>query len=356
MNRYIPQLDGIRCLAVALVMFGHWTEHVPQLARLDYVLASSGVNLFFVLSGFLITGILLEAKSKAVEKGHAIRQFYIRRFLRIFPLYYGVLFVAVLAHAPGAREYFFSLVTYTANYPIAFRHGNYGYMTHLWSLAVEEQFYLIFPFVVLFVRKKYLKHIFILAIAAAIIFRALCFLMIDNETAGWMAYSFMPGCLDCLGLGALLAYYFRYDPRRIRMIISNKIFIFSAVVIWITACIIGTQYKIVDAVGTRFFFALVCFWIIAKVSSPGFSGIAEQILSGRVFAFVGKISYGIYVYHHFMPWIFERLHIHGASYLYLPTTILIAYLSWQFFERPINDLKNKFTYEDTLQHRREITA
>ncbi len=140
---YMKQLDGLRFLAVSAVMFGHWTLTIPALKTFDLYSATFGVNLFFVLSGFLIAQILL--KNKQQEKPAAIlRTFYIRRFLRIFPLYYAVVFVGILINLPGARAYFLSLVTYTANYPFGIS-TNLGYLSHLWSLCVEEQFYIFSP-------------------------------------------------------------------------------------------------------------------------------------------------------------------------------------------------------------------
>ena len=123
---YLPQLDGLRAVAVAFVFFWHFYkfENLPgKWAMIPY--GEIGVRLFFVLSGFLITGILLRARAEgdrgAQKKTHLIRQFYIRRFLRIFPLYYLVVFVALILGIQHTRRICDWLLTYGTNILMALR-------------------------------------------------------------------------------------------------------------------------------------------------------------------------------------------------------------------------------------------
>src|SRR5690606_24618374 len=143
-RRHMPSLDGIRCLAIVAVLW----HHSPHADSVPVTRGFLGVDLFFVLSGFLITTLLLREQDAAGGRID-LRAFYVRRILRIFPLYYAVLFgqaVALLLfrpHSPVADEFFAALpwyATYTANFGV---HANL--FAHAWSLAVEEQFYLLWP-------------------------------------------------------------------------------------------------------------------------------------------------------------------------------------------------------------------
>ena len=162
--KYIKGLDTIRAFAVFLVLIAHWGPYfsphtVPALIK-DVLIPNGlfGVNLFFVLSGFLISGILL--KEKIANEGHqgrTIKVFYIRRFLRIFPIYYLVIFIAYALN-PGVREYIWYYVGYSSNIlpaKVLFDSP----LVHTWSLAIEEQFYLIWPWLLIFVNRKYIKHV-----------------------------------------------------------------------------------------------------------------------------------------------------------------------------------------------------
>ena len=146
-NGYIPQLDTIRAIAVLLVIIHHW---LPQDSVLNIVPNGPlGVNIFFVLSGFLITGILLREKDKAEvlkqKKKTIFRNFYIRRSLRIFPIYYLFLFVLWVIHDPSVQSDGTYFYTYTSNYLFYSQEFFPARTAHLWSLGVEEQFYLLWP-------------------------------------------------------------------------------------------------------------------------------------------------------------------------------------------------------------------
>ena len=144
---YIKQLDGFRFVAITSVVISHFiSAEIVNRFPLGY-----GVMFFFVLSSFLITRILLLTKRlNEIDSNwrfFSLRQFYIRRFLRIFPVYYLlILFMFVINWAP-VREIILYLLTYTTNFKIG-SGFDAGYFDHLWSLAVEEQFYIFFPFIV----------------------------------------------------------------------------------------------------------------------------------------------------------------------------------------------------------------
>ena len=138
-----PQLDGLRAVAVAAVAWSHWERDYQ--AGIPF---GAGVHLFFVLSGFLITRILLDVR-QASDRGAAIRAFYIRRALRIFPAFYVTLLLAWIAGVPLVRESLAWHATYLSNVWIFQMDQWPGSISHLWSLAVEEQFYLAWPFLIL---------------------------------------------------------------------------------------------------------------------------------------------------------------------------------------------------------------
>src|SRR6266849_732607 len=159
---YRPQLDGIRTLAVSAVFLQHFVgfQNLPGILGV-IPWGQLGVKLFFVLSGFLITGVLLRSRDAVEQAGvsnwFAARQFYVRRFLRIFPLYYFVIAICVLLNIPPVREILVWLLTYTLNIYASLR-GQWGnldlYVAHFWSLAVEEQFYIVWPWFLLFAPRK----------------------------------------------------------------------------------------------------------------------------------------------------------------------------------------------------------
>src|SRR5262249_38047027 len=152
LRSYIPQLDAIRAIAVILVIIHHW---LPEDSWINYTPNGRlGVNTFFVLSGFLITGILLRARDRLESKpgsspAHMFRSFYVRRTLRIFPIYYLLLTVLWLLGDPELHHRPIPYISYTSNFLFFFGEYFPARLAHLWSLAVEEQFYLIWPWLML---------------------------------------------------------------------------------------------------------------------------------------------------------------------------------------------------------------
>jgi peptidoglycan/LPS O-acetylase OafA/YrhL len=215
---HVPVLDGLRGLAILLVLFAHFTPKgghtlVGAIVRGIASVGSTGVDLFFVLSGFLITGILLEAKGGA----HYFRNFYARRTLRIFPLYYGVLFVCFvvvpLIHPPGeaerrvAREQGW-LWLYAGNIRESLPHAYFPFnggwiaMDHFWSLAVEEHFYLVWPLAVFLLGRRAMIGFSLALIGVALGLRAGLYYSPIESMAH---YHFTPCRMDELAMGGLLA-------------------------------------------------------------------------------------------------------------------------------------------------------
>src|SRR5215470_6104122 len=211
---HLPGLDGVRGLAILLVLAVHFVGNATPVTwgeRLAVKLGNYGVlgvDLFFVLSGFLITGLLLDSKGDP----HYFRNFYARRTLRIFPLYYFVLallFIVIPAAVTippaleEARRHQAWLWTYTTNFFIAAKASwALSYVSHFWSLAIEEHFYLLWPLVVFSFRRQTLERICIAVIVAALALRIGLLLGGVSE----LSVSVLTPCrIDTLCVGALLA-------------------------------------------------------------------------------------------------------------------------------------------------------
>ena len=360
---YYPQLDALRFFAILGVMVVHFwhPRQLPWLLR-DLDWGGLGVRLFFVLSGFLISGILLDSRRMAEESQRSpfyfIRQFYIRRFLRIFPIYYLVIFIGLLVNLPPAREVWLWLLTYTSNVYITFNNTWIGSFGHFWTLAVEEQFYFLWPWLILFLPRKWLVPSMLCAIAIGPVYRTIAYINFpfDIGAMDFKAGTLTPGSLDSLAIGSLLALLFRSELKDESL---NKILSYlvlpAGMAIYLVSLILY-HYQIQPIVfftlgdlGTAMMFA----WLIGAARS-GFKGPIGKLLEFKLLIYLGKITYGIYVYHNFVPpilvAIFGRLgipfHTPGLlSFIVSGTvSVLIASLSWRLFELPINSLKNRFPY------------
>jgi peptidoglycan/LPS O-acetylase OafA/YrhL len=194
-SNYMRQLDGLRALCVAAVAWSHWgplfgfdTKSFPG--------ADIGVEAFFVISGFLITGILLDNRSDELRP-QVLKQFYIRRFLRIFPVFYVALGLVFLLNVDGARPVWIWHAGYLSNLWF-YMHGWGGALSHFWSLAVEEQFYLFWPVFIFMVPRKYLLSAVMLVILIAPVYAL--FMNVAHPGVGRVTSSvLMPSCLGALG-------------------------------------------------------------------------------------------------------------------------------------------------------------
>jgi peptidoglycan/LPS O-acetylase OafA/YrhL len=368
--RHMPQLDGLRAIAVSMVVWSHsMGKAYNYLFQMG--IGTLGVELFFVLSGFLISGILLDISQNAKSNGErrfGWKQFYIRRFLRIFPLYYVVLLLAVLFNASDIRNRWLWHLAYLSNFYF-FRGNSFGGAdSHFWSLSVEEQFYLVWPSIIFFIpRKTYGITIFLLIIAAPIS-RAIAGPM-HWYTTETHFHLLTPPNLDTLGVGALLAYAER-TPRFPRPYLGIGLLSLGISGLLVT-CLTTWGVGLKDT-----FCAFIFGWFVWK-SSRGFNGLFGRFLCWSPIAYLGKISYGVYLIHMFVRavwwWalysapipgyrIFHRLGIPERVYDSGPVTLLVlvvvtlplAMLSYRFYEGPINNLKRYFPYVKPSVRRGEL--
>jgi peptidoglycan/LPS O-acetylase OafA/YrhL len=361
---YRPQLDGIRTFAVGAVLVEHFVgfQKLPGfLGLIDW--GQVGVKLFFVLSGFLITGILIRSRQSAEQAGvshwFAARQFYIRRFLRIFPLYYFVIAVCVALNIPPVREVLVWLLTYTLNIYVSLR-GEWGtlvlYVGHFWSLAVEEQFYIVWPWLLLFIPRKYLLATILIVLAIGPLWRIWIF---SRPVINYIAILHAtPACLDALGLGALLAlvyHHFRVSKETLQKVLHW--FVLPAGLIASAVVFAATYYQIFWPAQMLFFestTALFFCWLVGS-ASIGFKGPFGRLLESGPMVYSGRISYGIYVYHPFAAgltkFVFTRLNLPLRPNgwvnfcLFSLVTVGMASISWYLLEKPLNGLKRNFSYK-----------
>lgn len=343
------QLDAIRALAVILVMVQHYFPETEGWIELG----AAGVRVFFVLSGFLITGILLRARRDAEtdrqSKARVVRNFYMRRFLRILPLFYAVLIGTELLGFPPVRASFWWHATYLSNV-FFFRRGSaFDLVTPLWSLSVEEQFYFVWPWLILYLPRRWIIPMILIAIGIAPVF---CSAILFSGRNAWQSRVLTPACLDTLGLGALLAVLF--EPRfRKRKIPLLRVCMYVGLAVFIGA-VIGQLLHPSDWWTIPFDFS-VGLWATALIDKAyrGFTGFIGWMFSTPPLTYLGIISYGIYVIHDFVGGFARRvLRFAGlqspgeftvALCMFL-ITVALASASWQSFEKPINRLKRRFPY------------
>ena len=366
----LAALDGLRGLAIIMVLFVHFVgDATPHSAvqRLVVKLANYGVwgvDLFFVLSGFLITGILYDSKNAP----RYFRNFYVRRTLRIFPVYYAtlvLLFVVMpalpLAYPSGLAEsarHQGWLWPYGTNIYVAIhRDWALPYVSHFWSLAVEEHFYLFWPLVVLAFSARALLRISVVGAAFALGLRC----VLSTAGAGEVALTALTPCrLDALFVGAFLAIAVRtMGLASVARSASRAFKVCSVAILLLSAWHAGTHGALHDVVlpvrGTLIavdFGALLVMSVTAEQTSP-----LARVFQSRVMRFFGKYSYGLYVFHGIIaiaiyqyaaePTLAARTGSHAAAIAIqaaggTAVSVVVAVLSYELFEKHMLRFKERF--------------
>jgi|ERR1017187_5632891 peptidoglycan/LPS O-acetylase OafA/YrhL len=370
----IPALDGFRGLAILLVLFYHYTwsklEHgwVYVIACKVFPLSWSGVDLFFVLSGFLIGGILLDQR----DTKNYFRTFYLRRICRIFPLYflwlvlffilawlflacrtrvwYGWLFAQNFSKVPGWSFAFFVQNIYYAKTYL----DGAGWMTATWSLAVEEQFYLLLPLMIWLLPVRSLPYVLASVVLVVPVFRLFLYLYHPEI----YTLVLLPCRIDTLLTGVLCAYGVRQEQFR-SWLSKNQ----SRLYQWLYILLAGAGYLTVYA-NNPYAFEMT-FWgyswmallysclLLIIVSAK--QGIIFKLMHISLLRNLGIISYSVYLMH--VP---INILMHGlilgkevyianfsdivVTFVALGVTLLLAVFSWRFFEKPIIRWGHSFSY------------
>ena len=361
---HLPGLNGLRALAALTVLWGHvfqrdfgnWGIEGYSLPLLRF----DGVTLFFVISGFLITFLLLNEHERS--RTISVPKFYMRRVLRIWPLYYAYMAIALtVTHSWGNPNVWYYCF-FGANIPFAFSIGVALLpIVHYWSIGVEEQFYLLWPWLVKSIKKKenkdkkkskfrnYIKHNSLLCWSLAIciiwIFAKLLVLIIWGKCGAYRFFAVTR--FDCLMIGAIGAILYYQKKLWFLKVACNKwvgtiailLLVFSRWTIYLPA---PFRLQIL---------AIVSLFAITGQLSPNKPLIN---LENRLFDSVGKISYGIYIIHPLLIFLLSKLWVSLSLPLDEPVQVVIIYvgitfitywvawLSYHFFEKPFLKLKNQF--------------
>lgn len=345
---YSRQLDGLRALSVAAVAASHWRPYWDAQPSAFSRAAELGVETFFIISGFLITGILLDNRCEA-QKSQVLKIFYCRRFLRIFPLFYLTLAVGLILGTEGLRQSWGWHFGYLSNLCF-YLHGWLGHMGHFWSLAVEEQFYLFWPVLMVGLPLRLLPFIFVVCILGAPVYAA----SMNVSHPGLVNASvLMPSCLGALGLGAFIAFALRRSLPTSWIMRGLLLAGLAGTALWH-----GFGGAVWLQPLNRLAEDLLLGWLVFA-TARGLGGPAGWFLSWAPVVYLGKISYGLYVIHGFAwallngglawldcpAWMVNFCHGKIAAICLLTAiTVGLAALSWHLWERPLNALKRHFPY------------
>jgi peptidoglycan/LPS O-acetylase OafA/YrhL len=369
----VPELEGIRGIAISLVLLFHL--RTPLLS-----IGWCGVDLFFVLSGFLITSILLATK----ESRAYFRSFYGRRVLRIFPLYFVALFVVFYlglpiaqrfgwAHAVAFRDQIWFWL-YVSNWRNAFGHNLY-YLSHFWSLAVEEQYYLFWPLAVFLLSRRSLASLCFATVIGCLLLRIVFGLSGANPELLQRATIFR---IDTLAMGGLVALLVTGSKPTDRMqrYFRNAALLSAAVVVGVIVVSGTSQLQLPMVTLGYTALGIASAWVVwystANCGSPDF---VCRVFRARPLRELGKYSYGMYVLHY--PLIILVLEAakrfvarhsgqwSGTAHLVailigFGGSYLAALVSWKLIESHFLRLKDKFRYEskpavpESIQEERPI--
>lgn len=363
----IPGLDGLRAVAYLLVFFFH--AHYFELGWI-------GVQFFFVLSGFLITGILLDMK-KSLPAGGYFLKFYGRRFLRIFPLYYVYLilmgglvaWLISIPYRPGYMSVFEEQVKYAYFYVYNFFfttvfHKPAFFFEHLWSLSVEEQFYIFWPLLIFIVPERFQKKLFLALIVLGPVFRtAFYFIHASGEfrifrpEVAEALYPLPFTHVDAFAFGAYLSRYPMPKAKEQFFILLGLVPLAGFTTQYLATGQFGAfsafGYPLLLPDGFKFIwgYSLLNYFFAVTIQAVARQGMFNRFLEWSPMRYLGKISYGLYVFHQPVIWFafdIEELGLEESAVQPIAAVIaffgalLIASVSYRFMEKPLLNLKDRF--------------
>jgi len=366
-TKTIPGFDGLRAIAVLAVFAFHINLHV-------FGFGWQGVPFFFVLSGFLITNILLRMKENLPTREY-FQKFYGRRLLRIFPPYYLYLFLLIILSSRGdsqaltpLRDELKNLVLpqlpYAFFYVYDFLNASSKYdltpfLTHFWSLAVEEQFYIFWPLVLFLTPAEKLKKVFIATILLGPIFRLITYIIYSRSGLSYLSddiylsvYVLPFSHVDAFALGAFASQFQIPHARKQLLIVALALPFLGYLSQYLTTGMIGfgsLGYEFRMWTGYKFVwgYSLLDYFFVLLIYNVRNYRFLLAVLEQKIIRYIGKISYGVYIFH---VSIIHMIHTYFSASMgawvrgifAFAVTIAIAGFSYHFLERPILNLKNRF--------------
>ncbi|HHF3764274.1 TPA: acyltransferase family protein [Haemophilus influenzae] len=351
--KYRPEIDGLRAIAVISVIIYHLNENWLSGGFL-------GVDIFFVISGFLITGIII---TEIQQNSFSLKQFYTRRIKRIYPAFITVMaLVSFIASAIFIYNDFNKLrktielaITFLSNFYLGLTQGyfdlsaNENPVLHIWSLAVEEQYYLIFPLILILAYKKFreIKALFIITLILFFILLATSFIpanfykeVLHQPNIYYLSNLRFPELL----VGSLLAIYHNLSAsKQASKQASNVIAILSTLLLFSCLFLMNNDIAFIPGITL----ILPCIFTALIIHTTSQNNIIKLCLSNKAIVFIGKISYSLYLYH----WIFIALayyitgekQINNQSIAVVTVlTIIFSVLSYYLIEQPIRKSKLNF--------------
>ena len=377
-SRRIPELDGLRGIAIFLVLIYHFViipgglsvasaslpAYLVALGKLSW----SGVDLFFVLSGFLIGGILLDARTSR----NYFKTFYMRRFHRILPIYLAMCLVLWIASGvsidswlPAVRDLFggqrppwYIYATFTQNIWMALYGWGPQWLSVTWSLAIEEQFYLTLPFIIWRVKPGRLPYVLAIVALAAPVLRALLYFNLPNRDLSLATYVLTPCRTEGLMLGVAAALFVR-RPDGWELLMKHKRLLYRSLIVLSIGMVLLTLF--VRRMGTVSMASISYTWValfylcVLLIGVSQKTSLLSRLLRNRALMALGGIAYGTYLFHPVIHNLCYRLIRHGEARLLnladvgtgllaLVITLTIARLSWSYFEKPLVKRGHKYSY------------
>ncbi len=341
-SAYLPQLDGLRGIAILSVLIHHFEVHLP--VWIDW--GPIGVRTFFLLSGYLITLSLWKMMARAEGNGgywRGIGAYHIRRFLRLAPALYLMIAIGCVM----GLDYFWDglgwHLAFLTNFYTLIHNEWPGAVSHLWSLSLQEQFYVVWPLVILLVPRRYLPWALLGIMASAFAFRFWAFSVDASPFVRWLM---LPAVMDSFALGALIACWKTSDrPIPLATGWTGLAVGLAAIGCYVIARFMRYATEITPWFGMMDTFENVFLgWILLR-TIQGWGGVVGRIFENRVLVYLGKISYGLFVFHSLVhvvltPWL-DRIGLtlpgHGweRSAILIPVCIGIAAISWRWIEQPL---------------------
>ena len=371
---YFPNLNSIRFFAALMVILHHVERtklklDLPNIYKTSFVggiFGQVGIILFFVLSGFLITYLLLEEHRRSSTI--SIRGFYMRRVLRIWPLYYLIIILGLYIlpnisffYMPNYTEYvgdhlaeksvlfltFFSNIAYTLYHKVPFS-------SQTWSVGVEEQFYLIWPLLMLFAvkRKKVLTTLLsLIGVYLAIKIAVVSLYNVDQNNDSfmklWLYWDHFS--IDCMAIGGISSYLLFYKKERILKVLFNRYLQYALYLILAVVILRGWAVPWFN----KEFYAVIFAVLILNLSANPKTVLN---LEYKPLNYLGKVSYGLYMYHNLVIFIVLKLVLPTGWFDFSSTisntifhllciagTVLISGLSYKYFEKRFLRFKSKYT-------------